>query len=503
MARPASPRHDRRDLLLASLRLTVLTEKARTRAEGGDMTIDLDPNVSPYLQGNFAPIHDEIEVADLQVTGEIPAALRGVFMRNGANQAFPPIGKYHLFDGDGMIHALYLADGRARYQNRFVESKGLLAERDAGRALFGGLSNFVMPDPDTVAKAGFMKNTANTNVIRHAGRYLALMEAAPPTELTRELETLGEFSFGGALAGSMTAHPKWDPATGELVFFGYSPFPPFVRYHVASAGGELIHSADIEIPRAVMMHDFVMTERHVVFFDLPAVFDLEAMMSGGTSIRWQPDAGARIGVLPRRGTNEDVRWFELDPFFVFHFLNGWDRDGTTIVVDGCRADRMPIAFGDDELTEAVAPTLHRWTIDLASGSVTTEQLDDRAGDFPRLNMHHEGRTNRYGYVASSDHWEAGEIRFDAVTKYDLETGSSSTHVYGADVEAGEAGFAPDPDGSAEDDGWLINLVFDRPTGTSALVITDARDMEAPPVAEVHIPHRVPFGFHGNWMPEAP
>ena len=137
------------------------------------MTIDLDPTISPYLQGNFAPTFDEIDVAGLEVTGEIPSALRGVYMRNGANQAFPPIGKYHLFDGDGMIHALYLEDGTARYKNRFVESRGLLAEREAGRALFGGLSNFVMPDPDTLAKVGIMKNTANTNVIRHAGRYLA------------------------------------------------------------------------------------------------------------------------------------------------------------------------------------------------------------------------------------------------------------------------------------------------------------------------------------------
>lgn len=465
------------------------------------MTIDLDPTVNPYLQGNFAPTHDEVDVVDLAVTGEIPAALRGVYLRNGANQAFPPIGNYHLFDGDGMIHGLYLEAGKARYKNRFVESKGLLAEREAGRALFGGLSNFVMPDADTMAKVGIMKNTANTNVIRHAGRVLALMEGAPPTELTRELETVGEYNFDGSLVGSMTAHPKWDPATGELVFFGYSPFPPFVRYHVAAADGTLVHSADIEIPRAVMMHDFVVTEHHVVFFDLPAVFDLEAMMSGGTSIRWEPDAGARIGVMPRRGTNADVRWFELEPFFVFHFLNGYDTGESTLVVDGCRAERMPTAFGDDKLTEPVAPSLHRWTIDLAAGTVTTEQLDDRAGDFPRLNMHHEGTRNRYGYLASSDIWETLEVRFNGVTKYDLETGSSSTYVYGADVEAGEAVFAPDPAGAAEDDGWLINLVFDRETASSALVINDARDLDAAPVATVHIPQRVPFGFHGNWMPE--
>ncbi len=465
------------------------------------MAIDIDPDLSPYLQGNFAPIHDEIDATELAVTGEIPAALRGVYMRNGANQAFPPLGQYHVFDGDGMLHAVYLEDGQARYKNRFVESRGLLAEREAGRALFGGLSNFVFPDEETMAKAGFMKNTANTNVIRHGGRYLALMEGAPATEVTRDLETVGEFNYGGALHGSMTAHPKWDPRTGELLFFGYSPFAPYLRYHTADAAGQLTRSVDIDLPNPVMMHDFVATDHHIVFFDLPALFDIDAMMSGGPGIRWTPEAGARIGVLPRDGGNEDVQWFELDPFFVFHFLNGWDADDHTVVVDGCRAERMPITFGSDEMTEPAAPSLHRWTMDLATGTVTTEQLDDREGDFPRINMHHEGLANRFGYVATADEWSTGTVQFTSVTKYDLTSGTSSTHSYGADCEAGEAVFAPDPDGTAEDDGWLINFVYDRPTGTSALVITDARDMAAAPVATVHIPHRVPFGFHGNWMPE--
>ncbi|MGZ4683611.1 MAG: carotenoid oxygenase family protein, partial [Acidimicrobiales bacterium] len=345
---------------------------------------------------------------------------------------------------------------------------------------------------------GIMKNTANTNVIRHAGRILALMEGAAPTELTTDLETVGEWDFDGALQGSMTAHPKWDPATGELLFFGYSPFPPFLRFHVADASGALTRSVDVDLPRSVMMHDFVCTERHVVFFDLPAVFDLDAMMSGGTSISWQPQHGARIGVLPRDGGNDDITWFEMDPFFVFHFLNGHD-DGDTVVVDGCRAPRMPTAFGDEVLTEPAPPVLHRWTIDLARGRVTETQLDDRPGDFPRINMATSGTTNRYGYIAHGP-WDTDLVHFDAVVKHDLEAGTTQTHHYGAGTEAGEAVFAPDPDGTAEDDGWLINFVFDRATETSELVIVDARDVEGEPVARVHMPRRVPFGFHGNWMP---
>ena len=462
------------------------------------MAIDVDPDLSPYLQGNFAPVTDELDVADLTVTGTIPDALNGVFLRNGPNQAFAPIGRYHVFDGDGMVHGIYLDGGTARYKNRWIDSIGLQAERRAGRALFGGLSEFTFPDQAVVDEAGIMKNTANTNIIRHGGKILALMEGARPTELTRELDTVGEWDYDAKLVGSMTAHPKWDPVTGELLFFGYSPFPPYLRYHVADASGQLVRSVDIDLPRSVMMHDFVATERHVIFFDLPAVFDLDAMMTGGTGISWQPQHGARIGVMPRDGGNDDVVWFELDPFFVFHFLNGWD-DGDTVVVDGCRAPHMPVAFGTDVLTEPAQPLLHRWSMNLADGTVTETQLDDRPGDFPRLNIHRSGMANRYGYIAHGP-WETDIIQFNSVIKYDLQSGTSTVHDYGTNTEAGEPVFAPDPDGQAEDDGWLVNFVYDRDAESSELRIVDARDLEGDPVARIHLPRRVPFGFHGNWMP---
>jgi len=467
------------------------------------MTIDIepgtDPGSSPYLQGNYTPVHDELDVDDLIVTGHIPEALTGAYLRNGPNQAFTPLGRYHVFDGDGMVHAVHLDAGRARYQNRYVESRGLVAERLAGHALFGGLGELHLPEQAIIDEYGMMKNTANTNVIRHGGRILALMEGGRPTELSADLATLGEYDYDGKLEGAMTAHPKWDPVTGELLFFGYGPFAPFLRFHVADAAGTLVRSVDIDLPRPVMMHDFVATSGHVVFFDLPAVFDIDAMLSGGTPISWEPQHGSRIGVLPRDGAGADVTWFELDPFYVFHFLNGWD-DGDTVVVDGCRAPRMPIAFGDEVLTERVAPTLHRWTMDLATGTVTETQLDDREGDFPRINHHRSGLANRYGYIASGP-WKNDGVQFTTLVKYDLEAGTSQEHHYGGDVEAGEPTFASDPDGSAEDDGWLLNYVFDRAEGTSELVIVDARDIEGDPVARVQIPRRVPFGFHGNWMPD--
>lgn len=454
----------------------------------------------PYLTGAFEPVHDELVTGDLPVRGQLPPALRGTFLRNGGNPAFPPIGRFHLFDGDGMVHALELADGRACYRNRFVESSGLSAERRAGRALFGGLSDFVMPDPEVVAEAGVIKNTANTHVIGHAARILALMEGCKPTELTAQLETVGEYDFDGALSGPMSAHPKIDPVSGELVFFGYSPHPPYLRYHVADASGRLVHSEPIELPGPVMMHDFAVTERHVVFFDLPAVFDLDAFVGGGTSVSWQPDKGARIGVMPRDGGNDDIRWIEVEPFYVFHFLNAFDRGDGSVVVDGCRAARLPTAFGDDVLDEPVQPSLHRWHIDPAAGQVHDEAVDDRPVDFPRVSPLVETRPNRFGYTGHASTWDTEIARFDGFVKYDLAEGVSTTHVFGAGVASGEPVFAPDPDDDAEDGGWLLTFVEDLATRMSTVEVVDARHLDAGSVASVELPRRVPFGFHGSWLP---
>jgi carotenoid cleavage dioxygenase-like enzyme len=462
-----------------------------------------EPNLgNPYLTGAYAPVRDELVAHDLVVEGRIPEALQGVYMRNGANPAFPPLTHYHLFDGDGMIHAVELRDGRASYRNRFIESAGLRVEQRVGHAVFGGLGEFVMPPPEIVAEAGFMKNTANTNIVRHADRYFALMEAGKPTELTRELATLGEYDFGGRLSGPMTAHPKWDATTGELLFFGYSPLPPYLKFHVVDASGALTRSIDVELPRPVMMHDFVVTDEHVIFFDLPAVFDIESLLGGGVPIRWEGGLPARIGVLPRDLSVTVPTWFELDPFYVFHFLDGWTEHssgGTQIVVHGCRADRMPVAFGADSLPEPTPARLHRWTIDLEQSRVTDEPCDEQPGDFPRFNEAHTAR-RRYGYVARSSRW-GQTVQFTEVARHDLQTGSVAVHDYGDRAVVGEAVFAPDPDRDGELDGWLLNLVTDLDTDRAELVIIDAADMEGDPVARVHMPRRVPFGFHGNWMPD--
>lgn len=467
------------------------------------MTIDAEPTPERWLTGTLEPVHDELDVDDLEVEGELPDALEGTYLRNGPNPQFTPIGRHHLFDGDGMLHGVALRDGRARYRNRWVESRGLLAERRRGKACYGGLSEFVFADPDVIEEGGMVKNTANTHVVGHAGSTYALMEAAPPTKVDPvSLATLGEHDFGGRLQGPMTAHPKVDPESGEMLLFGYSPFPPYLRFHTVDAGGALVRSLELDLPRSVMMHDFAVTERHAVFFDLPAVFDLHDLMAGKGAISWQPQHGARIGVLPRDAeTGEAVRWIEVDPFYVFHFLNAWDSaDGRTVTVVGCRNSRLPIAFGDDGMEPGVRPTLHRWVLDLDAGTVTDEELDDRSGDFPRIAPANETRPGRYGYLAISASKDAFDGGFDGLAKYDLATGTKQEHLLPEGVQCGEAVFAPDPGGSAEDDGWVLDLVVDKATRDTELWVLDAHDVTAAPVAKVKMPRRVPAGFHGSWFP---
>ena len=466
-------------------------------------TLEDRPEISPFLQGEFAPVFDELDTADLSVTGAIPMALSGVYMRNGANPQFAPTGRYHWFDGDGMVHAVYLDGGKARYKNRWVTTPGLGHERVAGHALFGGILNFVFPPEELMEQCGIFKNAANTNIVRHADRYLALWEGGFPTEITRELDTVGQVDFGGLLQGAMTAHPKWCPETGELMFIGYDPVagPPFLRHHVLDTTGALVHSAEIDLPNGVMMHDFLSTRHYSIFFDFPAV--VAATMAGESM--WQPELGARIGVIPRHGNNADVKWFAIEPCYVFHFLNAWEQ-GDEVVAYGCRMPSIDLDFeaGEEAMGSLAAMDgigLTKWTMNLATGTVTEELVSDLRSDFPRLHDGLLGLSHRYGYASATLDGPMS-IGFNGIVQYDLKAGTDLTYAFGPGTSIGEAVFAADPNGSGENDGWLMVFATDKATGTTDLCILDAHDVAGGPIARVHLPQRVPAGFHGNWMPNA-
>ena len=457
---------------------------------------------SPYLQGAAAPVSDELDLSNLEVIGEIPAGLRGTYLRNGPNPAFPSKGEYHIWDGDGMVHALTFDNEGVHYRNRWISTPPLQAEQRHGRALYGGMMDSETPDPELVGNAGLYKNPANTNIVRHAGKLLALWEGGLPTAMTDDLETLGTDDFSGALRGPMTAHPKIDPVTGEMFAFGGAPFPPYLRIHTIDAAGKMVKSVEIDLPRPVMIHDFLVTEEHIVVFDSPLIFDFEGHAQTGSLLRWAPEYGTRIGVMPRYGEASDMRWLESDICNVFHFLNGW-TEGNKIELTASSMPWVSIDFQKSEPPEGVDGNayLNSFSIDLGTGHVGQRQIGEIAGDFCKVADSVAGMKHRYGYMSSFSSGEGTGADFDAITMYDLETGSESSRGFGPETFVGECAFAPNVLGNgAEDDGWIVNYVYAKDGSESEFVVIDPHDFLGEPVARIRMPRRVPIGFHGNWVP---
>jgi carotenoid cleavage dioxygenase len=335
---------------------------------------------------------------------------------------------------------------------------------------------------------------ANTHVIAHGGRILALVENRAPTEVTPALETVGPFDFGGRLTTAMTAHPKRCPVTGELHFFGYGVFPPLLTYHRADAAGNLVQSEEITVPGPTMLHDFAITEHSVVFMDLPVVCDPSLLIARTMPYRWSEDYGARLGIMPRGG-GADVRWVEIEPCYVFHPLNAAEPEPGRVVVD---VARYPHLWRDSR--DAFEPTtLHRFTVDVAAGTVKEETLDDRSVEFPRVDERRVGRPARFGYAVHTRPGPEGFAIETALVKYDLATGGVEEHRFGPGGVPGEGVFVPADDDADEDAGYVLTYVYDAGRDGSDLVILDASDFAGPPVATVALPQRVPFGFHGSWV----
>ena len=416
-----------------------------------------------YLDGNFAPVTEEVTTYDLPVTGSLPAELDGRLLRIGPNpRTAPDPAGYHWFTGDGMVHGVRIRDRRAEwYRNRWVG---------------GG-------------------EVVNTHVIGVDGRTFALVEAGnQPVELTDELDTVGICPFDGTLDGSFSAHTHLDPTTGDLHAVTYHWSWDHIRHVVVGPDAKVRRELQVPVPDAPMVHDCAITERHVVLFDLPVTFSMEAAGEGARlPYRWNPDHPPRVGLLPLDGTADDVRWFEAPSCYVFHTLNAYEAGGT-VVVDLVRHPRMfATRFnGPDE----GAPVLERWTLDLATGTLATEVISDRPQEFPRIDERLTGRPHRYGYGAALGEGGAHGPAF----KHDLATGTTEVHDHGPGRVTLEPLFVPAAAQAGEDEGWVMSYVYDATTDRSDIVVLDARDFTGDPVATIHLPVRVPFGFHGSWVP---
>lgn len=448
--------------------------------------LPFDPNVPFWMQGGFAPVADELHTTDLRITGALPAGLDGLYVRNGSNPASGP--SPHWFLADGMVHGVRLAGGKAAwYRNRFLDTP---MYRDGKGMLSGGAP-------------GGANNQSNVSVFHHAGKLLSSGEVGLPYELSiDDLSTVGPHDYGGRLSTSMTAHPKIDPATGTMHFFGYGFVPPYLTYHVVAADGTLERSEEIAVAGPTMIHDFAITDREAVFWELPVVFDLEIAVAavtgkgGGFPFRWDEGYGGRIGVLPFGQPASAIRWVEIDPCYVFHGVNAF-RDGDDVVLDVCR---MPTMFKDGGDVGSSVP--HRWRVGTAGAELTftDEVLDERSMDLPSLDRRFTGLPNRQAWYLLTGPDGDWPVEFLGLVRRDGTTGALDAYEPGPGERVNEGTFVPA--GEGEGDGWMLSYAWDRARGASDLLVLDAMDLASGPVARVHLPARVPYGFHGTWVPDS-
>jgi carotenoid cleavage dioxygenase len=446
------------------------------------------PSTNRYLRGNYGPITEEITAFDLPVIGELPTELAGRYLRNGPNPATPPANpaEHHWFMGDGMVHGVRLLDGKAEwYRNRYVGSKAMSERR--GR-----------PDIDGPNWSGSVTGP-NTNVGGFAGKTWAMVEAGgTPVELTYELETIARNDFEGTLPGAFTAHPKFDPDSGEMhaMVYAWAQWMDHVQYVVVGPEGKVTRTIDIPLPGMTMVHDMSLTERFAVVYDQPCTVDLDLAFAGRFPFRWDPDYGNRVGLLPRDGDAADITWIDVPLGYSFHPMNSYDTPDGGVVVDLCVYDVM---FDQDILGpfgEPTMPRLERWELDPSRRTVSTTIIDESANEFPRHRGSLSTKPYRYGYCSSPS---GDPVAGWPTLKHDLWTGERSVFDHGPGRAAGEPVFVGRPGDEAEDGGWLVTFVHDLNEDAAELVVLDAQDFARGEVARVQLPKRIPFGFHGNWV----
>lgn len=444
---------------------------------------------NPYLEGIHLPLASEETLTDLRVTGTIPAELDGRYIRIGPNPITPPNpGLYHWFMGDGMVHGVRLKQGKALwYRNRWIRS-GAVSE---------ALGEPAVPGPHTPPF-----DVVNTNVMGHAGATWGLVEAGGcPVRIDEELDTIAYDPFSDTLkGGSFSAHPHLDPATGELHAICYAAETlTEIRHVVVDAKGKVRREEPIAVQHGPSIHDCMITENYVIVLDLPVTFSIKSYMGGdGFPYKWNTKHKPRVGLLAREGKGSDTIWCDVEPCQVYHACNAYENPDGTVTLDVCAHTDLSGdgAHGPDSATIP----FERWSVDPVARRVSRTVIDNDAQEFPRINETLTGQPYRYAYtLAVPPVDEPSSLSEARMFKHDLESGTRQVHDFGRGRVAGEFAFVPAANATAEDHGWLMGYVIDPADETSELVILDARSFEGAPQAVIHIPHRIPPGFHGNWV----
>jgi carotenoid cleavage dioxygenase-like enzyme len=440
-----------------------------------------------WQQGNYRPVSEEVTETSLKVEGVIPPEMNGLYARNGTNESTGVA--EHFFSGDGMIHGIKLENGEAKwYRNRYVDTPVYRKENGAWLSV---------PSPE--------ETTSAVSLIHHGGELMSLGEYGYPYLINPDdLSTRGSFNYEGKLPGNMTAHPRIDPLTGEMLFFGYDVMAPYLTYMRADAQGNMLQVEPVTMSGPSMIHDFAVTDNYVVFMDMPVRFSwLSVAMGSGLPFKWDNSVNTRFGVMPRTGTDKDVKWFDIPTCFIFHIMNSFEQ-GDEVVFDAARYDSLWVENSHDFFHPA---RLTRFSMNMKTGKANVEQLFDMPMEFPQVNRNLWTKPYRYGYSLAVDaKYDSAELIDKAeggIRKYDLQTGDVDAYMPGNQYIPGEAVFVPASEsGGAEDEGYLVSYIYDKNTNTSDFCILDASNVSAGPIAKVKLPVRVPVGFHGVWVPES-
>jgi carotenoid cleavage dioxygenase len=463
----------------------------------------------PYRTGAWRPQRTEYDAWELDVEGEIPRDLAGVYLRNTENPLLPSIERYHPFDGDGMLHSISFQDGEAVYHNRFIRTDGFAAEREAGEMLWSGVAESpeLAHRQDGWGARPRMKDASSTDVVVHRGKALSSfwlcgeLYSCDPWTLGAE----GKEQLGGRFpAEGISAHPKIDENTGEMLFFNYGTEAPYMHYGVVDAEGELAHYIDVPLPGPRLPHDMAFTENFAIVNDCPMFWDPQLLQAGHYMPRFFPELPTRFGIIPRRGRTDEIRWFEAAPTFVLHWINAFE-DGDEIVLDGFfqgtpSPPSVPGASLEKNLFRyldlfSMQTRAHRWRFDLRTGQCREEPLGDRIQEFGMINGLHGGRPYRYSYNALP---VEGWFGFRGIVKMDLETGTEEVVELPDGVYASETVMAPRIGSSAEDDGYLVTFTMDVGADRSQCWIFDAAHPKDGAIAKVSLPERICSGTHAFW-----
>lgn len=454
-------------------------------------TTTSNPSSNRYLSGNYAPVRRELNVSRLTVMGRLPSDLFGTYYCIGSNPQFDPVGNYHWFTGDGMVHAITLDEQGASYANRWVRTEKFNAERELGQPIFDGMNRQINTD-DKYKQLN--ANAANTNIIMHAGKLQALNEGGLPVLMNaKDLSTIGTCNFGHENLATLTAHPRFEQSTGLLHTYSYLSFSGHLNYYCLNQQGQIMMQREIDWPYSCMMHDFIITENFCIFPCFPVTYNFKRAMETGELFKWEPQLPTVFGIMSRKDKHAKIIWIEFEPCQVMHFSNAFEHNGQ-IIIDAFK-DKESQLFYQSKSGKPLLTNIVRWEIDLNRKAIKETLYEQCRGGFPRFDERLNGRSYRYGYYAQ----DIGNKKFlNCINRIDFQTGEQHAYQLGQDGVS-EPVFIPKNKNAREGEGYLLAMRYCERSNTSCLTLFNAEQINDGPMATIQLPCRVPYTFHGNWV----